>query len=79
MNGDIFLVFGLIIAGLSVPPIIGALMDKRVPRVAAIMVMIGSGMIAISVMQNPNGYTLQQVLEAFVRVIQGFMPDTPAA
>ncbi|MCK4713585.1 MAG: hypothetical protein KAT26_11980 [Marinosulfonomonas sp.] len=77
MDSDVFLVFGVIITGLCVPSIIGAFMEKRAPRIATLMVLIGSGMIAISAMQNPGGYDLQDVLKAFVRVIEGFM-DTPS-
>lgn len=69
MNSDLFLVLGLIIAGLAVPAVLGALVDSRVPRGAAIMVMIGSGMIAVAIMGKPSGYTFKDVPKAFTRVI----------
>ena len=69
MNNDLFLVLGIIIAGLAIPAIIGALVDSRVPRAAAIMVMIGTGMIAIAIMGKPSGYKFQDVPKAFTRVI----------
>jgi len=69
MDNDLFLVFGLIIAGLAVPSIIGALVDSRVPRIAAIMVMIGTGMIAVAIMGKPSGYKFSDVPKAFTRVI----------
>ncbi len=73
MDNDLFLVFGLIIAGLAIPSIIGALVDSRVPRGAAIMVMIGSGMIAIALMGKPSGYSFQDVPKAFTRVIGKYL------
>lgn len=73
MNNDLFLVFGLIIAGLAVPSVLGAIVDSRAPRGAAIMVMIGSGMIAVAVMGKPSGYSFQEVPKAFVRVIGRFV------
>jgi hypothetical protein len=73
MDNDLFLVFGLIIFGLAIPSIIGALVDSRVPRVAAIMVMIGSGMIAIAIMGKPSGYSLNDVPNAFARVIAKYL------
>ncbi len=69
MNNDLFLVLGLIISGLAIPSIIGALVDGRVPRGAAIMIMIGSGMIAVAVLGKPSGYSIQDVPKAFTRVI----------
>ena len=73
MNNDLFLVFGLIITGLTIPAILGAFVDNRVPRAAAIMVMIGSGMIAVAVIGKPNGYTIQDVPKAFTRVIGKYL------
>ena len=69
MNNDLFLVFGLIISGLAIPAILGALVDSRVPRGAAIMIMIGGGMIAVALMGKPSGYTFQEIPQAFNRVI----------
>ena len=69
MDSDLFLVVGLIITGLAIPTIIGALVDSRVPRAAAIMVMIGTGMIAIAILGRPSGYSFQEVPKAFTRVI----------
>ncbi len=69
MDNDLFLVFGLIIFGLSIPAIIGAFVDSRVPRGAAIMVMIGSGMIAVAIIGKPSGYAIQDIPKAFTRVI----------
>jgi len=69
MDNDLFLVLGLVIAGLAIPSVVGAFVDSRVPRVAAIMVMIGSGMIAVAIMGKPSGYSFEDVPKAFTRVI----------
>jgi len=73
MDNDLFLVAGLIISGLAVPSIIGAFTDGRVPRIAAIMVMIGTGMIAVAVMGKPSGYKFDDVPKAFTRVIGKYL------
>lgn len=73
MDNDLFLVLGLIILMLSIPPIFGALVDGRVPRAASIMVMIGGGMIAIALMNKPSGYSFQDIPKAFTRVIGGYL------
>ena len=40
MDPDLMLVIGLVIGGFSIPSIMGALADGRVPRAAAIAVMV---------------------------------------
>ncbi len=69
MDSDLFLVIGLVISGLAIPSIVGALVDSRVPRAAAIMVMIGTGMIAIAIMKKPSGYSIDDIPKAFTRVV----------
>ncbi len=69
MDTDLYLVIGIIIAGFSLPSIFGAIAEGRAPRAAAIMVMIGGGLIALAVTQKPSGYTLDEVPQAFVNVI----------
>jgi len=73
MDTDLFLVGGLIIAGLSIPSILGSLVDKRVPRAAAIMIMIGTGMIAVAVINKPSGYKLEDIPYAFTRVVGKYL------
>ena len=74
MDTDLFLVLGLIISAFTLPPILGALVDGRAPRAAAIMVLIGGGMIAIAISQKPGGYSLQQIPQTFVNVVGRYMP-----
>lgn len=73
MDSDLFLVIGLIIAGLSVPSILGAFSSGRIPRAAAIMIMIGSGMIAIAAINKPSGYSFQDIPVAFSHVINRYL------
>lgn len=73
MDNDLFLVLGLIISMLSIPSIFGALVDGRVPRAAAIMVMIGGGMVAVALIGKPSGYTFQDIPKAFTRVIGAYI------
>ncbi len=69
MTFDTYLVIGLVILGFSIPSIVSAFSEGRAPRVAAIMLLVGGGMVAYAVTQNPIGYTIQDVPQAFVRVI----------
>ncbi len=73
MDVDLFYVIGLVISVFSIPPIIGALSEGRAPRVAAIMVLIGGGLIAIAVNERPGAYTLKNTPDVFVRVVGRFI------
>ncbi len=69
MDADLFFVIGLVIAAFSIPPIIGAISDGRAPRAAAIMVLIGGGLIVLAVNDRPGAYTLKNTPDVFVRVV----------
>ncbi len=73
LDTDLFFVIGLVILVFSFPVIIGALTEGRPPRTAAIMVMIGGGLVALAVYQKPNTYTLDTIPDAFVRVVGHYM------
>jgi hypothetical protein len=72
LTQDLFLVIGILLAGLAVPSMLGALADRRSPRVAAIAIMVGGALILLALSQKPGGYTLREVPEAFVRVVAYF-------
>lgn len=69
---DLFLVIGIILSGLAVPAILGAMADRRSPRVAAIVIMVGGSLILLALSQKPGGYTFREVPAAFVRVVAYF-------
>jgi hypothetical protein len=69
MDADLLFVVGLVIAGFSFPSIVGAFSEGRPPRTAAILIMIGGGMIALAIYERPNAYTFATIPDAFVRVV----------
>ena len=69
MTYDIYLVVGIVVLVLTIPSIVSAILDGRAPRYSAIMVLIGGGLVAVAVSQNPTGYTIQDIPGAFTRVI----------
>ncbi len=73
MNSDIYLVVGVVVGVLAIPSLLGAYSGGRPPRAGAIMVLIAGGLITLAAMNNPKGYTLQDVPKAFVRVIGKFV------
>jgi hypothetical protein len=66
---DLYLVIGVILLGLSIPSALGAWAERRSPRVAALVIVMGGGLVALAVSQTPGGYTLDGAANAFFRVI----------
>ncbi len=62
-------VSGLVVAGFSIPAIMGALADGRAPRVASIAVLVGGGLVALAVNQQPGGYAVGDIPTVFVEVV----------
>lgn len=69
---DLYLVIGIVILVFAVPAIFGAFAERRVPRVPAIMVLIGGTLVVLAVTGRPGGYDLSEIPNAFVRVIAYF-------
>ncbi|NDU99421.1 hypothetical protein [Pseudoroseicyclus tamaricis] len=69
MDADLTFVIGVVIGLLSIPSLFGGLMDRRVPIMALVMLVLSAGLIAYAATQNPGAYSIQTVPDAFVRVI----------
>ena len=68
MDADYFLVFGLIVAALAIPSIIGAFSADRSFRTAIVLLSVGSAMVAWAALQKPGGYSGDEIPRVFVRV-----------
>lgn len=73
MQADLLLVIGCVVGVLAVPAVLSAYTHGHAPRAAAIMVLISGGLIATAAMQNPRGYTMQDVPRAFARVVDRYV------
>jgi len=73
LDTDILFVIGLVVLVLSFPVIVGAYAEGRPPRTAAIMVLIGGGLMALAAWQRPGLYSIEGIPDAFVRVIGRFI------
>lgn len=62
-------VIGLVVGVFAIPSVMGALADGRVPRAASIAVMVGGGLIALAVRDNPGGYSIGDIPDIFVSVV----------
>ena len=69
MTQDIYLVIGILLIGFSIPSMFGALADRRSPRVAAVVIVVGGCLILLALSQKPGGYPLDDIPRAFIRVL----------
>ncbi len=73
MDPDLLIVIGLVIGGFSIPSILGAIADGRVPRAAAIVVMVAGGLIVLAINENPDGYAINDIPDVFVNVVARYI------
>ena len=69
MDPDLFFVIGIVVIGFCVPAIISAFSEGRAPRAAAIMVLIGGGLMSIAIYNKPTGYSISGIPDVFVSVV----------
>jgi len=68
VDTDLFLVFGLVLAGLAFPSLINAFSESRAPKAAFLLFAVSGVMIAVAISQKPSGYSFQEIPTAFIRV-----------
>jgi len=73
MDHDLALVIGLVIGVFSIPAVVSSFSERRAPRVAAIALIVGCGLVAWSVTQKPGGYSVDQVPGVVVEVIARYV------
>ncbi len=69
MDPDLLFVIGILCAGFSIPAVIGAFSEGRAPRAAAIMIMIGGGLVAIAALERPGNYSIEGIPDVFTSVV----------
>ncbi len=63
------LVFGIVIAVLTIPSLVSALNDRRPPRTGIIMIIVAGSFLVAALSTRPGGYRIDQIPDAFSRVI----------
>lgn len=66
---DLYIVLGVILGGLSIPSILGALAEQRTPWIALLTLVAGAALIGLAVIQRPGVYDFAEIPHAFVRVV----------
>lgn len=68
MDPDVALVLGLVLAAFSIPAMVSAFSDQRVPRTSAVLVLIAGGLVLWALNTRHGGYDWPDIPKAFVRV-----------
>lgn len=73
MDTDLVLTIGIVLLVLTIPSLLSAWVDGRVPRVGAILVVASIGMILAAVVTRPGGYAFEEIpgimLSVLARVV----------
>ena len=69
MNPDVALVVGACLAVLSMPSLIAALVDRRLPWIGVLILIVGCGMVYWVYRDDLSAFMPQHIPEAFVRVV----------
>tara|TARA_R110002096_G_scaffold47539_17_gene126758 strand:+ start:7771 stop:7995 length:225 start_codon:yes stop_codon:yes gene_type:complete len=73
MDTDLVLVVGIIIGVLAIPSMLSTISDSRPPRAAAVLVLIAGVLIVVAVQKRPNGYSINEIPQAFITVIGRYL------
>lgn len=69
MDTDLALTVGIVLAVLSLPSLLSAWVDGRVPRLGSIMAVAGLGLIVTALVENPGGYAFKQVPAVMLKTV----------
>lgn len=73
MDPDLLFVAGLVLVLFAIPSMIGAYADRRFPRWALIVAVVGAACLAWAFNLSTQGYTLVEVPEVFIRVFARYI------
>ena len=69
MDTDLLLVIGILVLALSVPSLLSAYVEGRVPRAGSILVLIGGVLVVVALTQHGRGYSFAELPDVVFRVI----------
>jgi len=69
VDPDLFLTIGIILGVLTIPSLLSAWTDGRVPRFGAIMVLVAVIMVAVAAKNKPTGYKISDVPTIMLNVV----------
>ncbi len=70
---DLSLVIGVLLTVFSIPSLLNAWTEDRLPRFGGIICLTGMVLIGVAAARNPSGYALGDIPAAFTRVIRALL------
>jgi len=68
MDTDLVLTLGIVLVVLTIPSLLSAWVDGRVPRIGAIMLIAAVGLILAAVTTRPGGYSFEEIPGVMITV-----------
>jgi formate-dependent nitrite reductase membrane component NrfD len=68
MDTDLVLTLGIVLLVLTIPSLLSAWVEGRVPRVGAIMAIASIGMIVTALASRPGGYAFEDIPRVILSV-----------
>ncbi|MCX7286114.1 MAG: hypothetical protein NTW20_00750 [Rhodobacterales bacterium] len=69
MDTDLILTLGIVLLVLTLPSLLSAWVEGRVPRVGAIMLIVSLAMILAAVSSRPGGYAMNEIPQIMLAVV----------
>lgn len=69
MGSDLALTLGVILGVCAIPSGLSALIDRRAPALAGLIIAAAAGLVTWAMTQHPGGYEIRQIPDAMLRVI----------
>lgn len=73
MDFDLIFVIGVAVVAFAIPAAVSAYTDRRWPKMAALMLLIGGGAIAYANQENPDTYSLGTLDDVIVEVLGRYL------
>jgi hypothetical protein len=73
MDPDLLLTIGVVFLVITIPSLLSAWTDGRFPRMGALMVLAGAGLIATAAQNKPTGYMVSEVPTIMMSVIGRYL------
>ena len=69
MDWDLILTVGIMLLLLSLPSFLGGLGEGRLSRTGVLLVVLAAGLCSWAMLSRPEGYALQDIPQAMLRVL----------
>ncbi|WP_298492998.1 hypothetical protein [uncultured Maritimibacter sp.] len=73
MPYDLHMAIGITILALSIPAALNAWIDRRLPIVSGVLIVMGGGLMAYAWREKPGGYQWQDLPTSFITVIGHYL------